>query len=289
MRHRGALLLTCGLIAGCGGDGGSADLVERLPGDARALSVIDLAAVKERLGLPEDADPTQPPGAGGGEAQARLFAYAGGAFPYLARLDRNFTQAIDESRVTQAASTPVSGPDTVVVLATEQPFDDEIAKRLERVGYRERDGLLVTQEGGGPGSFPAVGGQEGVVVLAGDAQTVERTLEGELPGGPTRELLGEVDGPVRDATTLGGPSCVRGVGLGDSIDPPEVELVVRVEGKARADRLGDPRAGGDDSFRPGDADADGDLARVPLTYRPRPGTAPIQTLIARFARPYRCP
>jgi hypothetical protein len=41
--------------------------VERLPGDARALSVIALAAVKERLGLPEDADPTQPPGGGGGE------------------------------------------------------------------------------------------------------------------------------------------------------------------------------------------------------------------------------
>jgi hypothetical protein len=28
---------------------------------------------------------------------------------------------------------------------------------------------------------------------------------------------------------------------------------------------------------------------VPLTYRPRPGTAPIETLIARFAAPYRCP
>jgi hypothetical protein len=84
VRRRGALLLICGLIAGCGGDGGSADLVERLPGDARALSVIDLAAVKERLGLPEDADPTRPPGGAGGETQARLFAYAGGAFPCAA-------------------------------------------------------------------------------------------------------------------------------------------------------------------------------------------------------------
>jgi hypothetical protein len=159
--------------------------------------------------------------------------------------------------VTQAASTPVSGPDTVVVLATEQSFDDEIAQRLERVGYRDRDGVLVTQDSAGPGSFPAVGGQDGVVVLARDARTVQRTLDGEQPDGPTRELLGEIDAPVRDATTLAGASCVRGVGLGDSVDPPEVELVMRVEGEAHADRLGDPRAGGDDSFRPGDATAEG--------------------------------
>lgn len=64
--------------------------MSRLPGDARALSVIDLAAVKERLGLPEDADPTRPPRDSGSEAQTRLFAYAGNAFPYLARFDRTF-------------------------------------------------------------------------------------------------------------------------------------------------------------------------------------------------------
>ena len=58
---------------------------------------------------------------------------------------------------------------------------------------------------------------------------------------------------------------------------------------AAGEARGDPRAGGDDSFTPGRADAEGDLAHVPLTYRPRPGTAPIQTLIARFAAPYRCP
>jgi len=65
-------------------------------------------------------------------------------------------QAIDESRVTQAASTPVSGPDTVVVLATDQPFDDGIASRLERAGYRPDDGLLGNEEAGGPGGFAAV-------------------------------------------------------------------------------------------------------------------------------------
>ena len=65
----------------CGGGGDSAALVERLPGDARALSAIDLAAVKERLGLPGATDPTRPPGDASGEAEARLFAYTGGAFP----------------------------------------------------------------------------------------------------------------------------------------------------------------------------------------------------------------
>lgn len=58
-------------------------------------------------------------------------------------------QAIDESRVTQAATTPVSGPDTMVVLATDQPFEDEIAARLERAGYRPQDGVLVNEDGAG--------------------------------------------------------------------------------------------------------------------------------------------
>jgi hypothetical protein len=143
-----AALALGAVLAGCGDGDDSASLVERLPGDARALSAIDLAAVKERLGLPDDADPTRAPGDAGGEAQARLFAYTGGAFPYVVRFDRVLMEAIDESRVTQAATTPVSGPDTVVVLATDQPFDDEIASRLERAGYRPDGGLLVMKRPG---------------------------------------------------------------------------------------------------------------------------------------------
>jgi hypothetical protein len=108
--------------------------------------------------------------------------------------------------------------------------DDEIAGRLERAGYRPRDDVLVNEDdpGGGPASFPAVGGEDGVVVLAGDAQTVRRTLDGEQPDGPRRRLLNEVDAPVRDATTLGagGDTCVRGIALGDSVDPAEGELIV---------------------------------------------------------------
>ena len=71
--------------------------------------MIDLAAVKERLGLPEDANPTEPPNGAGEQAQARLFAYAGGAFRYLVRFDETLTRAIDESRVTQVATTPGRG------------------------------------------------------------------------------------------------------------------------------------------------------------------------------------
>ena len=293
MRRPALVLLYAVCLAGCGGGSDGEELAERLPGDARALSVIDLAAVKERLGLPEDADPTRSPGDAGGLAQARLFAYAGGAFPYLARFDRMFTEAIDESRVTQAAATPVSGPDTVVVLATDQPFDDEIAGRLERAGYRPRDDVLVNEDdpGGGPASFPAVGGEDGVVVLAGDAQTARRTLDGEQPDGPTRRLLNEIDAPVRDATTLGagGDTCVRGIALGDSVDPAEVELVVSVEGDASAERLEDPGSAVGEAFEPGDPEAEGNLARLPLSYRPRPGAAPIQALAARLPPPYRCP
>jgi hypothetical protein len=83
-----AALAVGGVLAGCGGDD-EAGLVERLPGDARALSAIDLAAVKERLGLPEDADPTRAPDDAGDEAQARLFAYAGGASTWRASTARS--------------------------------------------------------------------------------------------------------------------------------------------------------------------------------------------------------
>jgi hypothetical protein len=284
-----ALALGAGL-AGCGDGDDSASLVERLPGDARALSAIDLAAVKERLGLPDDADPTRAPGDAGGEAQARLFAYAGGAFPYVVRFDRVLMEAIDESRVTQAATTPVSGPDTVVVLATDQPFDDEIASRLERAGYRPDGGLLVNEEAGGPGGFAAVGGEDGVVVLAAEAQAARRALQGDAPDGPTRDLLNEVDAPVRDASSLsGGQTCVRGVAFGDDIDPPELQMVVRVTGEAAADRVEDPATDAGDAFRAGEPEAEGDFGRLPLTYTPRPGTTPIQALVARLAAPYRCP
>jgi hypothetical protein len=217
-------------------------------------------------------------------------AYAGNAFPYLVRFDRTFMEAIDESRVTQAATTPVSGPDTVVVLATDQPFDDEIAARLERAGYRARDGLLVNEDPGGPGGFAAVGGEDGVVVLAADAPAARRALEGEQPGGLTRELLNEIDAPVRDATALSaGQSCVLGVALGDRIDPPEIEMAIRVRGGADADRVEDPASDAGDAFRAGEPEAEGDLGRLPLTYSPRPGVAPIQALVARLASPYHCP
>jgi hypothetical protein len=88
-RLRAAVALGA-VLTGCGGGDDSAALVERLPDEARALSAIDLAAVKERLGLPGDTDPTRPPGDAGGEAEARLFAYAGGAFDdgIASRLER---------------------------------------------------------------------------------------------------------------------------------------------------------------------------------------------------------
>ncbi len=103
------LLAAALLLSACsGGDddaGATGDLVERLPGNARAISVVDLAEIKDRLGLPADTDPTERPG--DGLARARLFAYSAAAFPYLVRLERPLMDAVDESRVTAAASTPI--------------------------------------------------------------------------------------------------------------------------------------------------------------------------------------
>lgn len=69
MSWRSALLAFGVMLVGCGEAAATRSSVSRLPGDARALSVIDLAAVKERLGLPEDADPTRPPGDSGSQAK----------------------------------------------------------------------------------------------------------------------------------------------------------------------------------------------------------------------------
>jgi hypothetical protein len=143
----------------------------------------------------------------------------------------------------------------------------------------------VNEEAGGPGGFAAVGGEDGVVVLAGEARAARRALQGDEPDGPTRELLNEVDAPVRDASSLsGGQTCVRGVAIGDRIDPPELQMVVRVTGEAAADRVEDPATDAGHAFRPGEPEAEGDLGRLPLAYTPRPGTTPTQALVARLGR-----
>ncbi len=59
---------------------------------------------------------------------------------------------------------------------------------------------------------------------------------------------------------------------------------MNVEGEASADRVEDPSTDPGGAFKPGDAEAEGDIARVPLTYRPRPGTTPIRALTALVLR-----
>ena len=149
----------------------------------------------------------------------------------------------------------------------------------------------MNEDAGGPGGFAAVGGEDGVVVLAGDARAARRALEGEQPGGPTRELLNEIDAPVRDATSLagGGDTCVRGIALGDSIDPPELEMVVKVSGEASADRVEDPASDAGDAFSAGEPEAEGDLGRAPADLSPTTGHDAHPGAGRSSGRAYRCP
>ena len=92
-----------------------------------------------------------------------------------------------------------------------------------------------------------------------------------------------------DASNLGGGGgCIRAVALGDEVDPPEIEVVTRVEGEASAERVEGPSGDAAETFEAGEAEVEGDLARLPLSYRPRAGLQPIQALVARFFSPYRC-
>jgi len=77
---------------------------------------------------------------------------------------------------------------------------------------------------------------------------------------------------VRDASSLsGGQTCVRGVAFGDDIDPPELQMVVRVTGEAAADRVEDPATNAGDAFRAGEPEAEGDLGRPTAELHPAAG------------------
>ena len=257
------------VVAGCGGDDGDGrspeDLARMLPAPSfPGLSTIDLAAAREALDLPADADPLD----GRDDKHKRLLAAGGAAVNLLARPDRPaIVEAVDFGAVTAAAATTTSvGPGSGAVLATRQAADD-IRAGLKRAGYSETDGAFLTEELGPRAGYKSAAVGDGVIALAGDAETARAILERDEPAAGIEDLIDTldlVDGAARVAVKPR-EGCIEAVAGSDPIDEDSGELAVRVrDGDAQADAIA---PGGDDApyaplFAIEDRKADGDVARA---------------------------
>lgn len=86
--------------------------------------------------------------------------------------------AIDLTRVTAVANNGPARRGLVVVLATEQPFE-EVAGKLETTGYT-RDGKLLVKPN--PARTAAVAGGSGVIVIGSDREGVRAAAEDQAEG-----------------------------------------------------------------------------------------------------------
>ena len=249
------------LLTGCGADGvdGPPNLLDRLsPGPASRIVVVDLEAVREKLGVgaldPRAASFEDP-------AERSYSAIYGAAFPLVAQPRSDpVLDAVELGRVTAAAGNGYPGGRyAVTVLATDQPFD-EIARALEDAGYT-RDGAVLHKEG------QTVAGGDGVVAVGRNAGFVRAAVDGTAEGihGVARELVEDLAAPAAQAFEFG-TDCPRAVALADGTDGA-ARLVV-VTGAAAANHLtadddGNPSFTGTRFDAPA---ADGDRVTADFTY-----------------------
>jgi len=222
----GALVVVL-LIAGCGGgDGGSEaiDLTKRLAPGGDFYAVVDVATLKQDLGLPEDADPLDITAES--DPVAELVSPA--LSPLAGLVDPEIAEALDLGAVDAAAASSI-GSDGVTVISTTADTG-EVGSALGDLGFEDRGGIL---EGDGEGA-PTFRLEEGFILVAADPSLLR-----DLPAEPADELpapmLGELDGSGIFISTR--PSaCTTGFGMGSDADGSG-EVGFLVEGGADAARL----------------------------------------------------
>jgi hypothetical protein len=228
-----------GVLGGGGGSDSAAELVDRLPEETRQVAAIDVAAVRQALGLPDDQGIDDV-----SDDRVQQLAFAlGTTVPFLGNPRATpIREVFDTGAVTAAASAPYAfAPElAAVVVRTSQPFD-ELAGALEDRGY-ERDGdLVVTNrrvtEMGGVTVVTAAG--DDVIVLAQSAEVARAVAAGEGDGPALAEALGVVDGPLRAAFEISADSdsCVETLAAGWQFDRAEGEIVITAAQPEDADRL----------------------------------------------------
>ena len=268
-----------------GGDSGATDsddgtaLVDRLSDDSFSLATVDLAAVREQLGIDPDDELEYNEDLLEDEIGGRYFGLAVVALPYLAiGPDVPLADAIDPGLVSETANNSVGTGESAVVLRTEQSFD-EIAEELEEEGYEEEGDLLVAEEGTPFIAYRYVGTDGDVVVLAQSEEAAEDALESpdEPLDSGAATMLAIVEGTARVAIGLDNTlECGEAFAVAVNADPADGEFVAYAGSDADTDdvlpaleedddELRDPRVAST-GIEPTDAEVDGDYVRVTFDY-----------------------
>jgi hypothetical protein len=287
MRIAGGIGVAIGMLAvalalsACGDDDGEdgvsvrdpGALIDRVPGKPSGLVFVDIAAVRDKLGAPDDAPVSQ---LGNGDDAIRVSQSAGRAMPWLSAPRRTpLHDAIETGAVDAAAANTVFGPPGISVIETSQPFE-QIAAALEDQGYK-RDGDLLKTDLGQQFSYPVVAdGGDGVIVLGFKRSTVEDAVAGSAGSDdPARPLLGQVEGVARGGRPVE-VNCLRALAVGESFDPDTAELGIQVDGEASADRFRLPDADLKTPLEYGEPEVDGGVLTAEITAGREPDVAGVQ-------------
>lgn len=239
-----ALALAAGGCGGGAGSNGVAELTRNLSAEQDSYAVVDLAAMREDLGLDEESDPL---------TAAPSSPLATGAEPALAGLlagrragDANFALGLDQATAVAASE----GPDGAVSVIQTDADTGEIGSALGDIGYEERGGVLVRDPG------PSFRLDVGLIYAAASPAPLRNLPEEPLDELPD-PLLDELDAPLVEVDRSNA-GCVLSEGAtGEAEGTGEVSLLI--DGDAEAERLS---AGDVPGVAFGEPDADGDVVSV---------------------------
>jgi hypothetical protein len=297
MRLRIPCLVGAALAVGAIGCGGDAtpderpiDVVSRyLPAASPGVVVFaDLAAARDQLGLPPDADalhfqllaeedydPDSP--------RARLLQAARAGIPALPLSGRTLqpgavAAALDGTAITAAATGSGKGAPrgTLIAIRTSQPLD-ELAGALEKEGY-ERDGNVVSKPGAQVNEIADAG--DGVFVLSTGEASADAIAD--PGGGPAAALalLRPADGVVADGIAGLPDDCVTGYGGWEDARSASGVFRVATAGPADVERVELHRFEAFTDVTLGAPSAEGNAFEVPFTGGGEAGASPVRDLIS---------
>jgi hypothetical protein len=284
-----ALALLAG-IAGCGGDGGESDLASYMPSDSPLLTQVDMAEVREQLGLPDDADaldfaPVIDGQVDPASPEYDLLSASLIAAPELSIALQTFevdpvAEAFDGTAITATANAG-GGPESLTAIATDQSLDD-LEEALADEGY-ERDGdALVNPDPDGRAVEIADTG-DGVLLLSGE-EGAAVDAAADPPGGPAEliEMLESAEQPIAQGVTTLGEDCVTAFGGWENAQLDEGAIKITLDRDAEADSLDLGDLEDADSISIGEATVDGNSVEVPFTVDSDQPLSVIRSLISRF-------